>query len=99
MGCVRSWIVVYGLFVLRAADSASSGLGYGAHSLTLAREGSRAVFPMPLQQDAEIFSAQRILSSAVATDVVVFVHLPINVLKDMSQPWWMYRLLRAHRAG
>lgn len=31
------------------------------NSLTLVREGSRAVFPMPLQQDAETFSTQRML--------------------------------------
>ena len=39
------------------------------------------VFPMPLQQDAKVFSAQGILSSGVATNVVVFMHLLVDVLR------------------
>jgi hypothetical protein len=35
---------------------------------------------MPLQQDAKVFGAQDILSSGVATDVVVFMHLLVEVL-------------------
>jgi hypothetical protein len=49
--------------------------------MTLVREGRRAVFLMPLQRDAEVFSAQAILSSGSATNVVVFIHLPVDVLK------------------
>ena len=48
---------------------------------TLVCEDRRAVFPMPLQQDAEVFGAQGILSSCAAIDVVIFVHLPINILR------------------
>jgi hypothetical protein len=36
---------------------------------------------MPLQQDAKVFGAQGILSSSVATDVVVFMHLLVDVLR------------------
>jgi hypothetical protein len=35
---------------------------------------------MPLQQDAKVFGAQGILSSGVATDVVVFMYLLVDVL-------------------
>jgi hypothetical protein len=49
--------------------------------MTLVREGRRAVFLMPLQQDAEIFGARGILSSGAATNVVVFIHLPVDILK------------------
>ena len=42
--------------------------------LTLVREGRRDVFVMPLQQDAEVFGA--------ATDMVVFVHLSVDVLRE-----------------
>jgi hypothetical protein len=35
---------------------------------------------MPLQQDAKVFGTQGILSSGVATDVVVFMYLLVDVL-------------------
>jgi hypothetical protein len=50
--------------------------------LTLIREDARAVFPMALQQDAEVFGAQNILSSGAATGLVVFVHLSVDVLRE-----------------
>ena len=50
------------------------------HTLTLVREGRRAVLPIPLQQDAKVFGAQGILSSGKVTDVVVFMHLLVDVL-------------------
>jgi hypothetical protein len=34
-----------------------------------------------LQQDAKVFGAQGILSSGVAIDVVVFMHLLVDVLR------------------
>jgi len=40
---------------------------------------------MPLEQDAKVFGAQGIFSSGAATDLVVFVHLTIDVLKEMCQ--------------
>jgi hypothetical protein len=36
---------------------------------------------MPLQQDAKVFGAQDILSSGMATDVVAFMHLLVDVLR------------------
>jgi hypothetical protein len=43
---------------------------------------------MPLQQDAKVFGAQGILSSGVTTNVVVFMHLLVEVLdKEISQSW------------
>ena len=47
---------------------------------TLDREGSRVVFPVSLRQNAQVFGAQHVLSSDVATNVVVFVHLLVDVL-------------------
>jgi hypothetical protein len=40
------------------------------HPLTPIREDRHAVFPMPLQQDTEVFGAQGILSSGAATDII-----------------------------
>ena len=42
--------------------------------LTLVRKGRRDVFVIPLQQDAEVFGG--------ATDMVVFVHLSVDVLQE-----------------
>jgi hypothetical protein len=47
---------------------------------------------MPLQQDAEIFAAQGILSSGPATDVKVSVHLPVDILKKVRQLWACHML-------
>jgi hypothetical protein len=49
--------------------------------LTFIREDRCTVFPMLLEQDAEVFAAQGIFSSGAATDVVVFVDLTIDVLE------------------
>jgi hypothetical protein len=38
-------------------------------------------FPVSLQQGTEVFSARGILSSCATTDVVVFVHLPVDMLR------------------
>jgi hypothetical protein len=45
-------------------------------------KGRYAVFPMPLQQDAEAFGAQGILSPGAAIDLVVFVPLSFDVLRE-----------------
>lgn len=47
--------------------------------LTLVREDRRAVFAIPLQQDTD--GAQGILSPGTATDLVVLVHLSVDVLR------------------
>jgi hypothetical protein len=50
------------------------------NSLTLDREGDRAVFPVPLRQNAQVFGAQHVLSSDAVTKVVVLVYLLVDVL-------------------
>jgi hypothetical protein len=47
--------------------------------LTLVREGRRVVSPILLQQDADVFGAQGILSPGAVTDLAVFVHLSVDV--------------------
>lgn len=49
--------------------------------LTLDREGGRAVFPLPLGQNAQVFGVQHVLSPNAATNVMVFVHLLVDVLR------------------
>jgi hypothetical protein len=40
---------------------------------------------MPLWQDVKVFDIQGVLSSGLATDVVVFIYLPVDVLrKDVN---------------
>jgi len=58
-------------------EKVSYGQGLGA-LLYVLQIGSRTVFPIPLQQ---VFGAQGILSSGAATGLVVFMHLPVDVLR------------------